>query len=263
MIEPLQDTNPTPEQLKKLRLKHKLSVKEVGDLLGLSATTIEKIESGNIDMSISNWNKLNNKLHNLKSNTSNKQKVIRKDKPRKIIDKLNLNSPYDIKELVKKSSSWFNSEVKMLASSVHLKSSKATSLEIGTMYMYYYDAKHKDTLPYWDRFPIVFPFSILPDGFIGINFHYLPYKERIILLNALETVAYSNRTDVSTKLKLSYQVLQTIAKNKKFEKCIHRYLFTHFKTPLKKIHSDNWIVALLLPNEMFTGATAKQVWSMK
>ena len=30
---------------------------------------------------------------------------------------------------------------------------------VGQMYMYYYDAKHKATLPYFDRFPLVFPFK--------------------------------------------------------------------------------------------------------
>ena len=30
---------------------------------------------------------------------------------------------------------------------------------IGSMYSFYYDPKHKKTLPYYDRFPLVFPFK--------------------------------------------------------------------------------------------------------
>ena len=35
----------------------------------------------------------------------------------------------------------------------------------GKLYMYIYDAKHKDTLPYWDMYPMVFPFRATKDGF--------------------------------------------------------------------------------------------------
>jgi hypothetical protein len=42
---------------------------------------------------------------------------------------------------------------------------------VGSMYMYYYDPKHKQTLPYYDRFPLVFPYRKVPGGFMGINLH--------------------------------------------------------------------------------------------
>jgi hypothetical protein len=78
----------------------------------------------------------------------------------------------------------------------------------------------------------------------------------------LDAVATSPRKEVSKRLQISYSILQQAAKNKKFEKCIHRYLFAHLKTPLKKIHSDKWILSAMLPNEMFVGATTKQIWSL-
>ena len=188
----------------------------------------------------------------------------RTEQRRTIVDKFKRFTGYELKDLVKQSKGWFNSEVVKLASMKEFRvKGKAISRPMpGEMYMYHYDAKHKDTLPYWDKFPLVFPFSMLPDGFIGINFHYLHYKDRIVLLSALEEIAYSTRTDVSTKLKISYNILQSVAKNKKYEKCIHRYLYTHIKSSIKKIHSDQWITACLLPNENFTGATAQQVWRM-
>jgi hypothetical protein len=198
-----------------------------------------------------------------KPSVTKKPTPERKEQQRTIKDKLSRASSYEISELRKQSKSWFNSEVQKLAKSndATIKGTTTLKPEIGVMYSFYYDAKLKDTLPYWDKFPLVFPFRILPDGFIGINFHYVHYKDRIILLDELQSIAVSTRTDVSTKLKLSYSLLQKMAHHKKFQKCVHRYLFNHLRTPLKKIHSDKWIVACLLPNEMFTGATAKQVWS--
>jgi outer membrane protein assembly factor BamD (BamD/ComL family) len=36
--------------------------------------------------------------------------------------------------------------------------------KIGHMYMFYYDAKHKETLPYFDRFPMIFPYKKVKGG---------------------------------------------------------------------------------------------------
>jgi transcriptional regulator with XRE-family HTH domain len=246
-------------QIKALRTDNNLSVKQASEMIGVSRDTWNKIETGEVIMHPAMLDKFKLAISKLPP----KSKYERKAQPRKIVDRLKSSSQYDIKELVKKSKSWFNSEVKQLMSTAVVKGKNTFKPEIGTMYIFHYDAKHKATLPYWDKNPLIFIFNILEDGFLGINFHYLHYKDRIILLNALESIAYSNRTDVSTKLKLSYSVLQSVAKNKKYEKCIHRYLFTHLKTPLKKIHSDNWLVSCLLPNELFVGATANEIWSMK
>ena len=48
----------------------------------------------------------------------------------------------------------------------------------GRLYLYMYDAKHKATLPYWDKYPLVFPYAETEDrkGFYGLNMHYLPYE---------------------------------------------------------------------------------------
>jgi hypothetical protein len=43
---------------------------------------------------------------------------------------------------------------------------------IGRMYFYYYDPKTKDTLPYYDKFPLVIPIERYSDGFLGLNLHF-------------------------------------------------------------------------------------------
>ncbi len=60
-----------------------------------------------------------------------------------------------------------------------------TKVMPGRLYMYAYDPKMKKELPYYDRFPLVFPFSKTQDGFIGLNMHYLPYPLRVGLLDKL------------------------------------------------------------------------------
>ena len=63
----------------------------------------------------------------------------------------------------------------------------------GVMNLYYYAPKHEETLPYYDVFPLVIPIKKLNDGFIGINFHYLPIPLRIKLFEKLQPLAVENR----------------------------------------------------------------------
>ena len=45
---------------------------------------------------------------------------------------------------------------------------------VGSMQMFFYDPKTKDTLPYYDRFPLVVVVGPAEKGFYGLNLHYLP-----------------------------------------------------------------------------------------
>ena len=45
---------------------------------------------------------------------------------------------------------------------------------VGNMYMFQYDPKHKDTLPYYDLFPLAIVIGPAEGGFLGLNLHYLP-----------------------------------------------------------------------------------------
>ena len=53
----------------------------------------------------------------------------------------------------------------------------------GDLYAYYYDPKHRQTLPYFDSFPLVMLIKAEKETFLGLNFHYLPPKLRAILLD--------------------------------------------------------------------------------
>ena len=51
---------------------------------------------------------------------------------------------------------------------------RKASHSYGSMFMYFYDPKHKEKLPFYDRFPLTIPVEPAPGGFRGINLHYLP-----------------------------------------------------------------------------------------
>jgi hypothetical protein len=132
---------------------------------------------------------------------------------------------------------------------------------IGRMYFYFYDPKHKNTLPYYDRFPLVIPIERYSDGFLGLNLHYIHPKQRIILLDKLSNVATNNRFDDKTKLRISYEYLAAASKAFEATPCIKRYLFSHINSRFLEISAEEWDIAVMLPVESFVGATTSKVYA--
>jgi len=132
---------------------------------------------------------------------------------------------------------------------------------IGRMFYFVYDAKHKDTLPYFDRFPLVIPIEMYKDGFLGLNLHYLHPKQRMILLDKLSSFATDDRYDLNTKLRLSYKLLASASRLYEVTPCIKRYLYGHMQTRLVEVFAEEWDIAALLPVENFSGATTSKVWA--
>jgi hypothetical protein len=132
--------------------------------------------------------------------------------------------------------------------------------KIGHMYMFYYDAKHKETLPYFDRFPMIFPYKKVKGGFMGINLHYLPHILRAKLMDSLYDISSNDLYDETTKLRMSYNILSSASKYKWFKPCIKHYLTTQVRSRFLYVYPAEWDIALFLPLERFQGATKSQVW---
>ena len=128
----------------------------------------------------------------------------------------------------------------------------------GRLNMFFYDPKFKKKLPYYDTFPLVLPIEKYSDGFLGINFHYLPIPLRIRLLDRL--VDYSNNTkfDESTVLDVDYQKLKNI---NLIKPTIHKYLAGHTKSQFRRIDADEFVIATMLPVQQFKKASSRKVWS--
>jgi len=119
---------------------------------------------------------------------------------------------------------------------------------IGKMYFFWYDPKHKNKLPIYDRFPLVFPIERYSDGFLGLNMHYLSFGERKYLLDQLMQFRSNSKMDETTRLRMTYDLL---ARSKKIASasrpCIKRYLFTQVRSSFVEITADEWDKALELP----------------
>lgn len=132
---------------------------------------------------------------------------------------------------------------------------------IGKMVFFMYDAKHKATLPYYDKFPLIFPVDRTSDGFTGINFHYLPLPLRAQLMDALYDITNNDRYDETTKLKMSYGVLKGAEKFKLFKPTYKRYLTSQVRSRFVQIEPAEWDIALFLQTEQFIGASKTKVWA--
>lgn len=134
-------------------------------------------------------------------------------------------------------------------------------IEFGNMYLFEYDAKHKDTLPYYDRFPLIFPINSAKGGFLGINMHYLPPQLRAKLMDALYDTVTNKKYDDTTRLRLSYNLLNGAAKFKEFKPTIKHYLNKQVKSRFIYISPAEWDVALFLPMARFIGASKQKVYA--
>jgi hypothetical protein len=132
---------------------------------------------------------------------------------------------------------------------------------IGRMYFYFYDPKTKDKLPYYDKFPLVIPIERYPDGFLGLNLHYIHPKQRIILLDKLSEIATDNNFDANTRLRISYDYLSKASRMFEAKPCIKRYLFSHVQSRFLEITADEWDIAALLPVESFMKADKSKVFA--
>jgi len=132
---------------------------------------------------------------------------------------------------------------------------------IGRMYFYFYDPKTKDSMPYYDRFPLVIPIERYNDGFLGLNLHYIHPKNRMILLDKLSDTTSNDTYDENTKLKINYRYLAAASRVFEATPCIKRYLFTQIESRFLEITADEWDIAALLPVESFVGASTSKVYA--
>ena len=132
---------------------------------------------------------------------------------------------------------------------------------LGNMYMFGYDPKHKDKLPYYDRFPLIFPINKADGGFLGINFHYLPPVLRAKLMDQLYTITTNKTYNENTRLRASYDLLNGTAKFKEFRPTVKHYLSKQLKTRLTYVAPSEWDIALFLPSPAFVGASKRQVYA--
>ena len=161
-----------------------------------------------------------------------------------------------------RSTRWYREKIKELGTPTSLDlinaGKRRASPFFGNLNMFVYGPKHKKKLPYYDTFPLVLPLEKYKDGFLGINFHYLPITLRMGLLDELAKYASDDKFDQDTILKVNYNAVKKI---KAVKPTLHRYLAGFTKSQFRRIDADEFTIATLLPVQRFKKATDQSVWS--
>jgi hypothetical protein len=122
---------------------------------------------------------------------------------------------------------------------------------MGKMCCFYYDPKLKRELPYYDRFPLVIPLDPKPDGFLGLNLHYLPPAARQVLFEQLFAVRARRDLTQENQILMTYAVLKHTTKFPGWKDCIKRYLANHYRSKIIEIDPMSWKLCVALPTSQF------------
>ena len=144
---------------------------------------------------------------------------------------------------------WYRNRIKELGTpsqSQLIRDGKITGrVNFGALNMFIYDPKLKNKLPYYDTFPLVLPIEKYRDGFLGINFHYLPYALRAQLLSRLDPNA-------------NYSALKKV---RLIKPTLKRYLNSNVRSRFRKLEEEDFMTAIMLPVQRFKKSSASKVWS--
>jgi len=128
------------------------------------------------------------------------------------------------------------------------------------MYMFFYDPKHKETLPYYDSFPLVIVLDKAEGGFLGMNLHYIPPVLRAKFLDALIDTANNKMYTDDTRFMVSYRMMKAAAKFKYYKPCVKHYLTSNIRSRLALVPAPEWEIATFLPTADFQKGSKAQVY---
>ena len=161
-----------------------------------------------------------------------------------------------------KSANWYRNAVSSIADSVTArklynqgKINQRPSL--GRLNLFFYDPKFKESLPYYDTFPLVLPLEGFRGGFLGMNFHYLSPMIRFRLLNQLQRFSTNNKFDSTTRLDVSYARVGGLSRVKS---TIKKYLYSHVRSGFMRVDSQDAPTACYLPVQQFKKRSASYVY---
>ena len=148
-----------------------------------------------------------------------------------------------------KSYDWYRKQVQSMttpgARSL-IRQGKATiAPKYGVMNLFGYDPKFKETLPLYDRFPLIFPLEPAKGGFYGINFHYLQPGARVNFLRQLSRFASDKNYDKKTRYNIGE------LSGRYYKKTIKHYLYSQVRSSFLNITADEMAIAIFLPVARF------------
>ena len=132
---------------------------------------------------------------------------------------------------------------------------------VGKMFMYFYDPKGKDTLPYYDSFPLTIIVGKAKGGFAGLNLHYLPPVLRAKFLDGLIDTTNNKLYTDDSRFLVTYKMLKASARLKYFKPCVKHYLTSQVRSRFARVPAPEWEIATFLPTADFAKSGKASVYS--
>ena len=197
--------------------------------------------------------------------TDKVEKKVKKEKTliQRIESSFRAKNPLDEKN-TKESLTWYRQYISKNITNVRLPQiledksfRQSNTLKAGAMCMFQYDPMNKETLPFYDTMPLIFPVSVWKSSeghkiLSGINLHYLPplLRQKIFLVIL----------DMQRTKNLNWNVLKKIAESKLFEHALKNYRMDYMMSRFIIVPEDSMELVLFLPLARFKKGSAKQAW---
>ncbi|UOX40524.1 DNA end protector [Aeromonas phage GomatiRiver_11] len=161
-----------------------------------------------------------------------------------------------------KSQKWFDNVAKKA-----IRGHTVSKPKVGRLYTFAYDAKYKDTLPYWDRFPLIVFLGVGSSSngplLYGLNLHYIPPAARQSFLEELlKNYANTERLTNKTALKINWSKVKGMRGS---DVMIKSYLPGHLKGSMLEVKPSDWVNVIYMPLQQFMSQgkrySARKVWA--
>ena len=165
--------------------------------------------------------------------------------------------PAEIEEKSAESINWFRKNLRTIRLRVDEVSRsqgvtvQPSEMKTGEMFLYLYDAKHKETLPWYDKFPCMILLEKNAKGFMGLNLHYIAPRFRAKLLDELYKISTDEELGERTRFRITYELLKKITDLKYGIPCVKKYLWGHVNSRIQRVDPEHWDVVSMLPLQRF------------
>ena len=119
-----------------------------------------------------------------------------------------------------------------------IKPGKIARAHFGFPMMFKYSPKTASTLPYYDVLPMPILLAKYPDGFLGLNIHYLPWSKRLQLADRLVRASKNRKRITYPQIKRAWNSLRLPAGYSYL--IIRRYLTSHIQSDIAVFNWDNY-----------------------
>lgn len=146
-------------------------------------------------------------------------------------------------------------------------------MQVGKLNQFNYNPKHKNTLDYYDKKPLVLSLGVIQRKKmryeLGINLNFIPAPYKWYILDKIQRTysgffqrqkdgRASNNALKQPQIRYRYAAIKAMLSQYGFEFAIRMYIPSR-KSKLYCINYNNWVTASFLSIEKFEGITYKQM----